>query len=600
MKFTQYIDRKIAPVTLSALLKAFFSTFALCNIGSFSSSGILSMAVFGLLLLFFLRADEGKADDVNADGWPRFFAPACAVLALLFTFFYVAAEHQNLTGSFDSGLFRAIYLLFTALGLYALFCSGIRLLMIIFAKTPVQTQARPLSRRWKLLIFAGLLLCWLPWFLYDFPGVMSPDSISQFSQATGLKGYSDHHPVMHTLLISLCYKVGFGLTGSTNAGIACYTIVQMLLLSLIETGCLSLLAQKGVSRRLLVLWFLFWGLVPYNGIFAVTMWKDVLFSAFMLLYVMELFVLLSAKQLSWKKHWKLLAGLALSGWLVCMFRSNGLYVFLFMLPFTLIAFRKNLKLMGGLQILVLALALLVKGPVYDAWDVEKPHFTESLSIPLQQVACVVSNGRELTEDQKESINQIVDISLIPDYYNPVISDPIKALVLYNNADYLEEHKGEYFRLWLQIGLQHPGDYVQAFIDQTKGYWFPAPATLRTNEGISPNEIGLSWPKILRGMVPVKISEILLKLPDILPVYGILWSIGAFTWLLLFLTVFQFLYGKKEYLLLYLPFIGVILTLLIATPVASDIRYAYSVLLGMPFLISAALLTRRAEALPPEG
>ena len=469
--------------------------------------------------------------------------------------------------------------------------------MVLLEKAALPGQPVLLTRRRKMLIFIGLILCWLPWFLYNYPGVMSPDSISQFSQAAGLKAYSDHHPVMHTLLIRLCCSIGYGLTKNVYIGIACYTIVQMVLLALIETACLSLLAQKGTSRRLRVLWFLFWGLVPYNGIFAVTMWKDVLFSAFLLLYVMELFVLLGEPALSFKKQGRHLLLLALCGWLVCMFRSNGLYVFLFAMPFTLIAFRKNIRLMGCLQIFVLALALFVKGPVYNACGVEKPHFTESLSIPLQQVACVVTNGRELTEEQTESINRIVDVSLIPDYYNPVISDPIKALVLYNNADYLEEHKSEYFRLWLQLGLQYPDDYIQAYIDQTKDYWFPEPATLRTNEGISPNEIGLSWPKILRGMIPVKISEILLKLPDILPVYGILWSIGAFTWLLLFLSTFQFLYGKKKYHLVYMPFIGVILTLLIATPVASDMRYAYSLFLGMPFLVYAALLTRKAEAIP---
>ena len=111
----------------------------------------------------------------------------------------------------------------------------------------------------------------------------------------------------------------------------------------------------------------------------------------------------------------------------------------------------------------------------------------------------------------------------------VISDPIKALVSYNHADAILRNPSKYFTLWIQLGISYPGDYLQAFIDQTKGYWFPAPAALRTNEGISPNEIGLSWPHLLRGQFPVKISEILLKLPDMLPVYGILWSIGAYFW-----------------------------------------------------------------------
>ena len=84
------------------------------------------------------------------------------------------------------------------------------------------------------------------------------------------------------------------------------------------------------------------------------------------------------------------------------------------------------------------------------------------------------------------------------------------------------------------------------------------------------------------------------MPDIFPVYGLLWSIGAFTWLMLFLAAWQFLYGERRYLLLFLPFIGTILTLLIATPVASDLRYAYPVFLGMPFMISITFLCRKQE------
>ena len=68
----------------------------------------------------------------------------------------------------------------------------------------------------------------------------------------------------------------------------------------------------------------------------------------------------------------------------------------------------------------------------------------------------------------------------------------------------------------------------------------------------------------------------------------MWSIGAFFWAVLFLFGCQFLYGCKKYLILYLPFIGTILTLLIATPVASDLRYAYPLFLAMPFLLAVSV------------
>lgn len=568
------------------LLKSYFAAFALCNIGGISPANVLSVFIFCGMMLLFSHSRQLTGSSLL----PEKFHLVCRLLALLYMLFYMAAEHKRLTGGFDSRLFRLFFVLATAAGLYALFLSCIRILMLLFSR-PARLDGEPLSGKGKALVFFCILAGWLFWFLYNYPGVMTPDSISQFSQATGLIAYSSHHSLIHTLLFQGFYSLGHALTGSVNAGIACYIVFQMLVLAGVETCCVSLLAKSGLPRFLRALWVAFWALLPYNGIYAVTMWKDVLFSAFVLLYVLALYRLLETSDRNGIRRPRLLILLFVSGWFTCMLRSNGIYVFIFTLPFVLFTFRHCLKTMAAIQLSILLLALFVKGPVFGYFAVASPHFTESLSIPLQQVARVVTEKRPLTEGQTNLIGQIVDVSLIPEYYDPVISDPIKALVIYNNADYLSSHKGEFFRLWLELGLTYPRDYAEAFIDQTKGYWFPAPAQLRTYEGMSPNEVGLSWPHLLRGQIPVKISEILLKMPDFLPVYGILWSIGAFTWLMLFLAAFQLLYGERRYLLLYLPFIATILTLLAATPVASDLRYAYPVFLGMPLMLSIPVLKR---------
>ncbi len=572
------------------LAQSWFSAFAICNIGGISAANILSALIFGLMLLLF-SCSRHLLENSNP---PRGFFFTGGLLSVLYTAFYMAAEHTRLTGGFDSRLFRFGYVLATTVGLYFLFFCCVRILLLLFSAHQPALYEAPLSFFHKALVFCALLLGWLFWFLYNYPGVMTPDSISQFSQVTGLIPYSSHHSLIHTLLFGLFYRIGLGITGDVNAGIACYIVFQMLLLAGVETCCVSQLSKSGVPKWMLALWVAFWALMPYNGIYAVTMWKDILFSAFVLLYAIVLFRLLSDADWRIKTHWGTLILLFFSGWLTCMLRANGLYVFLFMVPFVLIAFRRHIKAMLPIQLAILFLAFLVKGPVFHHFQVADPHFTESLSIPLQQVARVVTEGRSLTSGQEALINQVVDISLIPDYYDPVISDPVKALVLYNNADYLIGHKKEFLCLWAQLGMAYPRDYMEAFIDQTKGYWYPAPAELRTFEGMSPNEAGLSWPHLLRGQLPVKISEILLKMPDVFPVYGLLWSIGAFTWLMLFLAAFQFLYGERKYLLLFLPFIGTILTLLLATPVASDLRYAYPMILGMPFLISVVITGRKKE------
>lgn len=182
----------------------------------------------------------------------------------------------------------------------------------------------------------------------------------------------------------------------------------------------------------------------------------------------------------------------------------------------------------------------------------------------------------------------MDYPSIPDYYQPELSDPVKALIQYGHPEYLETHKGEYLKLWVQLGLKYPLDYWNAFVDQTKGYWFPGAPGMLTNEGISPNELGLSWQPVLHGQGVAKIVEIISKLYTIFPLYGLLYSIGAFTWAAVFLFTNCLLNGKKENWILFIPFFAVVLTLCMATPVASDVRYLYSLIFAMPLLIHAGL------------
>ena len=46
-----------------------------------------------------------------------------------------------------------------------------------------------------------------------------------------------------------------------------------------------------------------------------------------------------------------------------------------------------------------------------------------------------------------------------------------------------------------------------------------------------NSYGLEWMPIIGGKFVVKGKEVLIKLGSFVPLYGMLWSIGAYAWLL---------------------------------------------------------------------
>ena len=141
----------------------------------------------------------------------------------------------------------------------------------------------------------------------------------------------------------------------------------------------------------------------------------------------------------------------------------------------------------------------------DIYEIKQADFVESLSIPVQQIARVLSNGESLTTEQTTILENIMPLEQAALNYQPDVSDNIKNLIRSTGNDYLESHKGEFFSLWLSIGIDHPKAYFDAYVTQTNVFWYPDVSyEVGLADGIYPNEWGLSWQPILRGNAIIKI------------------------------------------------------------------------------------------------
>ena len=101
----------------------------------------------------------------------------------------------------------------------------------------------------------------------------------------------------------------------------------------------------------------FYALLPYHNVMAICIWKDIMFAGTMLIFCTSLFYLL--KEGIQKKCLPSLLLYFISGFFMCLYRSNGWYAFLLTLPFLLIGFRKNWKLMYPIHLALFALVLFV-------------------------------------------------------------------------------------------------------------------------------------------------------------------------------------------------------------------------------------------------
>ena len=528
-----YSKKFVIPVLL---VQSFFSLWAVCRTCGLSSRSILTPILFITFFLYFKYISQ--LEEKRKEIYTRHTTAVALAVSFFFTLLFLLAESLSLTAGLDHRLFKLVILAVCSIGFFFLIFHSFSLLLILLVpytltENPKQVKHIPL------FCFFACLLGWLPYFLYEYPAIMTPDSVNQLEQVLAMIPYNNHHPWAHTMVLKALYSFGFFLTGNQNAALAFFTLFQMCFLSACVSWLIATLLKLGVKNNICYFITAFYALVPYHAVFAVTVWKDVMFSGSVLLFTTALARLFffHSGQLSSRIIY------ILSGIMICLFRTNGWYAFLFSLPFLLYAFRRHLIQMLPLHLVILFIALVVKIPVMNAFHVVQPDFVESICIPLQQTARVICEDKELTEEEWESIHKVIDTTYIKELYAPGFADNMKELVRAGDPGYLTEHKGEYLKLWYPDVAYTVGDI----------------------DGIIANETGVTSHPLIGGPFIVKTKEILQKLGDMLPLYGLLFSMGAMFWTLT--GCIAVVFAKKQYqrFILFLPGLAVILTLHIRCP-----------------------------------
>ena len=416
------------------------------------------------------------------------------------------------------------------------------------------------------------------WALAYFPGILSPDSVNQINQTyTGV--YSNHHPVFHTIIIQGCLWIGRTLFGTAQAGVAVYSLVQILAMACSAAYILMTMQQIGVTYKLSVPVFLFFAVMPYNILYSFTMWKDVLFSAAMALFILDLFRIMNG--IGGKAANAIMLAISTLG--TCLLRTNGLPVVA--VTFIIAIFvmgRKHVKTLI-LVAAVIVVSVVLKYPMLSALNINQPDTIESLSIPAQQIGRVMAEGEEITDEQKELLANVVEVDKIAENYQWYTSEKLKELVrATDNQEYIKEHKTEFIKMYIQMAVQHPVSFVESWIDGTKGYW---------NGGYDM----WNWTVVEENDYAVERVNVVEGLSDTFDSYADAYnnifvlqpfvSVGLWCWVIVILFAAGLAARKKEALLA-LPCILIVLTLLVATPIYNEFRYAYSLFTSMPVIILA--------------
>ncbi len=472
-----------------------------------------------------------------------------------------------------------------------LFSSALNAFHFLTSRADIQNDA-PAQKHivvWG-LSFITCMVCYFPYLLTYFPGVIEYDSWIQLRQVFG-DTYSNHHPWLHTMFIKGLYNLGLALFHSENRAVAFYSLCSMSLLSSAYATSIGYLYKKGVKRYLLILLLLIYALTPINGIYSVTMWKDIPFASSVLFFII-LLCKLHDNVLQGKNsllHWLLFIPVS---FFMCFFRSNGLYTFILIIPVMLHIYWQHKKSYILSVMAVIVIAMIYKGPVFQYFGVQNVDLIESLSIPAQQMAAVISYGGEIGDEDLALLKEIIDISKVPEAYlgSPGCSDAIKDLVREtDNQQYIANHKGEFFTAWLRTGSKNIFYYFKAYADETKGFWYhqvKTPVSLWATylfEGA--NGLGIvrdcKMPDGISGIIPA----LLVWYRSVFDKYL---SCGLYIYILIF-GFLESLRQRKEKWFVTVPLLGIWFTLLIATPIYADLRYIFAIHTTLPFVMATVML-----------
>lgn len=580
--------------TLIHFIECYFCTTALIKISHLKPNNLFGFIFFVLcfLGLFYIKS-QNKFHHFKKN------TITIGILSILFSTFYMCVDYPYYIDTLSNKAFIAIILLSVFIGLIILFYFILCFLYSVLTNNSIVTKIissnslkndhiiTVTSFYQKYIGICSFLICFLgyfPYLLFHFPGIMTPDSINQYEQVLGIIPYSNHHPFAHTMMIKFFFSIGKLFTNNLTYAAGFYTFFQLCFVAFSIAVFISTLSKSVKNVWILLFWNFWFALVPYHAVYAVTVWKDIPFACGVLLFACSMLQLKNQTTIKYSILF------TISGILIGLFRSNGFYAFWMMIPFLLYYFKNNKKHIYPLIGLMIAFIIIIRFPIMTKYQVTQPDFEESLSIPTQQIANVLCKDRPISIEDMVLIENVIDLTYIKDLYNPFYADNMKELVRAGNQDYLVKHKKEFLSLWIRLGLTYPFDYLEAYRDQTYGYYYPDKFyPVADNEGISGSDFGIRRMPLIGGPIIVKLNEIGLKLNEVVPLYGLIWSMGFLFWVFLFSIGSLILRNQYEKLFLYLPGLFIFFTVLIATPVNSDFRYVYFLTLSLPFYFMYGIL-----------
>jgi len=468
------------------------------------------------------------------------------------------------------------------------------------------------GKRWKSTAVFGIVtvavfLCLIPVWLAYYPIVMSYDFHRQVNEAyKGFAWFYPYQPIAHTWIIWVFLQLGKAL-GSYQTGFACMAVFQILLYSLVTGYGAAVVYRLSKRKWAVAAAAAFFALFPFNTVLVVCTTKDTIFTILFTLF----FLLLLERNLfaSGRKKVVIEVLMVLEGSLMMQFRNNAIYaVALFAVLLALLAPKKEKLRVLLLCILLIAGGKSMRAGIKAAIGTElEAAKVEAYSVPIQQFARV--GHYHMARLQEEDLETAVLLERYVPYgaweeYHPPISDAVKSSV---DSDAYTKDPIRLIKDWLHIGLKFPNEFLDAFLELTRGYWFlddvswaeclgsgvegrmGAVYTYNSSriEGVGDIKSDSRFPWLEQRLEKIVSGNCFYDWP----LLSVLFKSAFYSWaLFLVMTAFLYLKQKEAFVLGLFPFLY--FGTMVLGPVV-QIRYLFPIMATLPML-AALLLWKRQK------
>ena len=282
---------------------------------------------------------------------------------------------------------------------------------------------------------------------------------------------TSHFSLLFSFILAKVVNLGKVLFGSYQVGFGIYCFLQMTFLSYVATKITVFCVKRIPNKIIYFINVLFFSFFPLYTLMSISAAQDSVFAGLFCLIILNVTELIENKDY-WKNKLKPIS-LGILIFLLCLIRNNGFYCILISIPFIFLSCKNKKVVFLLIFIIPLFAYKIYSGPVFNILGVTKTDtFREMLSIPSQQFARVYNYNlkvfsKEELKQLKKFYPQIDDFKYYT--YRQSIADPTKSVL---NNKYVKSNLKDYISLWTSNGVKDPENYVEAFLLNSLGFWYP--------------------------------------------------------------------------------------------------------------------------------